>query len=326
MFTHPKFRNSPVAELGSRSNEDLIVMDERWMADYEREWIRLFDHGQADPYAVGYITRVAVRSVGDGWVELSWYVNINDRFHEIPLFLPEDRIVACVEVPSYGEDLHIFVRSAWLTDIHKKPLATFALVDAAGIKALLQRGALPADKLEGLRTRIDAIADRYPHLAFVSFADSILVKQIWSVGHVGSSIRYSYAPEDLLPALSELQAAITEVLGLDAYAVVTQGMNAYDDKAPLHISSGENHISLNSLGLPFAQLMAIESAARNAIHAGTHVPSGLYMDTLLLRSLKLNDQFRQSLPLWPYQSPMTGTPGATYVATSLQAILDNVDN
>lgn len=325
MFTHPKFRVSPIADIRSRLNEDLIVMDERWMADYEREWVRLFNDDQADPYVVGYITRVAARSAGDGWLELSWYVNINDRFHEVPLLLPENCIVTCVEVPSYGEDLHIFVRSAWLTDIHEKPLATFALVDAAGIKALLQRGQLPSASLQALRTRIDAVAEKHPHLAFVSFADSLLVKQVWSVGHVGSSIRYTYAPEGLLPAVSELHSAITEVLGLDAYTVMTQGMNAYDDQAPLHVSARQNHISLNSLGVPFAQLMAIESAARNAIHTGTHVRSGLYMDALLLRSLKLNYEFRRSLPLWPYRSPMTGAPGATYVATTMQAILDNLD-
>lgn len=56
MFTHPKFRTAPIADIRSRLNEDLIVMDERWMADCEREWVRLFDGDPADPYAVGYIT------------------------------------------------------------------------------------------------------------------------------------------------------------------------------------------------------------------------------------------------------------------------------
>lgn len=323
MFTHPKFRASPIADIHSRLNEDLIVMDEKWMTEYERDWVRLFDGEQSNPYGVGYITRVAARSAGDGWVELSWYVNHIDRFHEVPLFLPEDCIVACVEVPSYGEDLHIFVRSAWLTDIHEKPLTTFALVDAAGIKALLQRGQLYSSSLKALQTRIDAVADKYPNLAFVSFADSLLVKQVWSVGNVESSIRYTYAPEVLLPAISDLQSAIKQVLAVDAYAVITQGMNAYDDQAPLHISAGHNHISLNTLGMPFAQLMAIEDAAKKAIQM--HGRCELYIDALLLRSLKLDYQFRDSLPLWPYRSPMTRAPGAMYAATSMQAILDNLE-
>jgi hypothetical protein len=86
-------------------------MEEKWIADYEREWIRVFDgEASADPYTVGFVTRVAARSIGEGWMELSWYVNINDRFHEVPLFLPEDQIVACVDIQAYDEKPHIFVR------------------------------------------------------------------------------------------------------------------------------------------------------------------------------------------------------------------------
>jgi hypothetical protein len=48
------------------------------------------------------------------------------------------------------------------------------------------------------------------------------------------------------------------------------------------------------------------------------------MDSLLHYSLKLNDDFRQSLRLWPYESPMTLAAGATYVATSIQAIVENL--
>jgi hypothetical protein len=183
-------------------------------------------------------------------------VNINDRFHEVPLFLPENRIVTCVDIPAYDENPHIFVRSAWLTEIHEKPLATFALVDAIGIKALLQRGQLPAVSLQALRAKIDAVADKYPHFAFVSFADALIVKQVWSVGHVESSIRYTYSPETLFPAVSDLLGAITEVLGVDAYTVMTQGMNAYT--AAVVANSGN---SFRSTQRPHGSSFAVPSAA-----------------------------------------------------------------
>jgi hypothetical protein len=322
MFTHPQFRQLQIAEIPLDS--DLIIMDEKWIADYEREWIRVFDSNEGDPYSVGYVTRVAARSVGDGWVELSWYVNINDRFHELPLFLPEDRIVACVDVQAYDEKPHIFVRSDWLVDIHEKPLATFALVDVIGTKTLLQTGRLPSASLHALRARIDVIADKYPHLAFVSFADALLVKQVWSVGHVESAIRYTYSPEAIFPTIRDLHLAIEETLGVEAYTIMAQGMNAYGDQGALHISAHQNHVSLNSLGVPFAQLLAIETAVRRALKARTHGACGLYMDSLLHRSLKLDYAFRDSLPLWPYQSPMTRAAGATYLATSIQAVLENL--
>jgi hypothetical protein len=322
MFEHPQFTQFQITKVPLDS--DLIIMDEKWIADYEREWSRVFDSREGDPYSVGYVTRVAARSVGDGWVELSWYVNINDRFHELPLFLPEDRIVACVDVQAYDEKPHIFVRSDWLVDIHEKPLATFALVDAIGIKTLLQTGRLPSASLHALQTRIDLVAGKYPYLAFVSFADSLLVKQVWSVGHVGSSINYTYSPEAIFPAILDLHIAIKETLGVEAYTVMAQGMNAYDDQAPLHISAHQNHVSLNSLGVPFAQLLAMETAVRRAIRTGEHSSCGLYVDSLLHRSLKLDPGFRDSLPFWPYQSPMTRAAGATYLATSIQAVLENL--
>lgn len=322
MFTHRQFRILRVEEIPL--NADLIVMDQRWIAEYEQDWMLVFNERPGNPYSVGYVTRVAARSVGDGWIDLSWYVNIDDRFHEVPLSLPEQRIVVCVDIPAYDEKPHIFVDSSWLTDIHERPLTTFALVDATGIKDLLQRGQLTPERLRSLRDRVDHVAEKYPNLGFISFADSMIVKQVWSVGHVFSSIRYTYSPEALFPAIADLNCAINEVLGVEAYTVMTQGMNAYEEQAALHISSQRNHISLNSLGVPFAQLMAIETAARKAIRSGTHAPCGLYVDSLLHRSLKLDYDFRDSLTYWPYQSPMTRTSGASYVTTSLRAVMENL--
>lgn len=101
-------------------------------------------------------------------------------------------------------------------------------------------------------------------------------------------------------------------------------MNAFDDPAPLHFSASHNHISLNSLGVPFAQLMAIETAARRAIRARTHEAHSLYMDTLLLNSLNIDYKFRQAIPRWPYESPMTRSAGATYVCTDIRRVMENL--
>ena len=322
MFAHPQFISIPISDVPL--NQDLIIMDEKWIDAYEREWIRTFDGESGDPYSVGYVTRVAARSISDTWLELSWYVNIHNRFHEVPLFLPTDLVVASVDVQAYDEKPHIFVKSGWLEEIHERPFSTFALIDAIGIKALLQRGKLSGASLKALRDRIDAVAERYPSLAFISFADGLILKQVWSLGHIGSDIRYTYSPEALFAPVAELRCAIGEVLGADAYTVLTQGMNAFDDPVPLHVSAHRNHVSLNSLGVPFAQLMAIETAARGAIRAGVHGPHTLYMDSLLLHSLNINYEFRQSLPKWPYNSPMTRSVGATYVCTDVESVRNNL--
>jgi hypothetical protein len=46
---------------------------------------------------------------------------------------------------------------------------------------------------------------------------------------------------------------------------------------------------------------------------------------LLLRSLNIDYKFRQSLPRWPYESPLTRSMGATYVCTDIQEVLNRLE-
>lgn len=132
-----------------------------------------------------------------------------------------------------------------------KTYSVFALIDAIGVKTALANGTLTRHKLIKLRDRIDEIATRYPTLAFVSFADNLLVKSNWRVGHWDSKLTYSYEPEFILRLLPEISSAYHEILDMNIYAVIAQGNNEYYDDNLLHISASQNHISLNSLGLPF---------------------------------------------------------------------------
>lgn len=316
-FEAIQFENIPL-------NRDIVVMDEKWIPEYEREWLKHFNKVEADTH-VGFVSYLSCRSIGDDWLEMSWYVNSNDRFHEVPVFLPKSAFVAGVDLSDYDEKPKIFVSSSWITELHERPLAAFAMLDAIGVKQLLQTGNLSVKALRELRDRIDEIAKRNPAYAFISFADSLLVKQVWSVGHVDSEITYTYSPEELFPVVVELQRAFNDTLGVPAYAVMTQGVNAYADEEASYQSSAGNHFSFNTLGLPFAQLMAIEESARKAIRSKSHAPAGLYLDSMLFRSLKLKHEFnKRSLQLHPYRSPMTKSESSAYVATEVQDILDKL--
>jgi hypothetical protein len=321
MFQRAEFGSTAFADVPL--DRDIIVRDEREIEGYEREWTNHFEGKHAN-LAGGFVSYAAARSVDDEWIELSWYPNILDRFHEVSVFLPKSAFVACVDIWKYDEKPTIFVRSDWLTELHERPLAAFAIVDAIGIKDLLRAGNLHAKSLRHLRDEIDAIADRYPDFGFISFADSLLVKQAWSVGHVGSAIRYTYAPEMLLPVVVELHRAFERALGVKAYAIMTQGLNSYAEHTPLHRSASGNHISLNTLGLPFAQLMAIDDAARQSIRTNVHAPADLYLDSTFFRSLRLKATEKDVFSEYAYRSPMTKSLRSKYIATSLQAIVDQL--
>ena len=156
------------------------MIDERWLAEYEAARIEMFNGGDYRP--VGYISYAAIRSIGTDSLEVSWYPNIADRFHEVSIRLPRDAFIACVDTPRWDEKPHIFVKGSWLSALHLRPYSAFALVDAIGVKMALSKGMLTGSTLVRLRDRIDAIADASPGVAFVSFADSILLKMNWSVG------------------------------------------------------------------------------------------------------------------------------------------------
>jgi hypothetical protein len=109
------------------------------------------------------------------------------------------------------------------------------------------------------------LAVNNPGVCFVTFADSLLLKSNWSVGTFDSDVEYTYEPEALVNLFPQMSKIYDEVLGLKIYAVITQGVNEYYDESLIYVSPSANHVCLNSIGLPFAQLLAIDDAVRIAL-------------------------------------------------------------
>lgn len=300
-------------------NTDLYLMDECWIDEYESALVDLFNGNEFRN--VGEISRAAVRNIGQDSIELSWYVNISTRFHEVSIILPKDEIVITVDCPDYDEKVHIFVKSSWLSKIHARPYSAFALIDAIGVKLAILKGELDGDRLIRLRNRIDDISIAAPGMSFISFADSLIVKSNWFVGKRGG---HSYEPEAIIRIIPEIAAAFKDELGMEIYSVIAQGVNEYPDNSLLHISSSGNHISLNSLGLPFAQLLAIDSAARKSIRSGLHGRSELYIDEKFYHSIRFNYDFDKHLQLCAeYEDPMSSVSGS-YFLISREEIIKNL--
>ena len=321
MFDHEMFDNYRFEEIPL--DRDIYVVDEAYLHDYEGSMLRLFEGGEYE--YIGYVSYVAARAINDNSVELSWYANVFDRFHEIAITLPRDQFVACVGSSQWDEKPRIFVKSEWLNDIHLRNYSVFALIDAANVKIALENGHISRPRLLELRDKIDELAQRYAEISFISFADSLLLKSNWSVGHINSEVSCTYSPEVFIHLAEEIYGIYGQTLGLKTYAVITQGSNEYYDNALLHISATKNHISLNSLGIPFAQLMEIEATARDAIRAGVHPPSELYMDEQYFRSLKFMTGFdKNAEPCNQYQAKMMSTP-SKYYYSSLSNIVNHLN-
>lgn len=320
MFTHERydiytFENTPL-------NRDIFIVDEVYMKEYDRMMTKFFEGADYD--AIGYVTPVAARKVNSNSLDLSWYPNTFDRFHEVPIRLPREQFIACVGSWNYDEKPRVFVKSEWLEQIHRCSYSTFAIIDAIGVKKALEEGSLTRQKLIALRDEIDQLAQKHLNISFISFADSILLKSNWTVGHHGIEVNYDYEPEVFVRLAKELSQIYQKCLGLKAYAVIAQGGNEYYEDNLLHISGSKNHISLNSLGIPFAQIMEIEAAARKALKTGIHKPAELYMDEKYYRSLKLKYEFdKNNRPSNSYSSKMIDG-GCKYFYADADVILNNL--
>jgi hypothetical protein len=301
MFGHQNFKHYAFSEIPE--SRDLFLIDVKDMAEFEREWLKLYAGEEYDPkFLVSY---VAVRAKWDDVLELSWYPNVSTRFHEVRVTLPKSAFVRCIGQCRHDGNPSVFVDSEWLRELYLRTNSIFALIDAIGVETALRSGKLTRPRLLALRDRIDDVAARWPKVSFVSFADSLLLKSHWRPGNVELQQQYDYEPEAIIDIFSEIDRAYRDVLGLGTYAVLTQGANEYCRDQLLHISPSNNHVSLNSLGLPFVQLQAISDAARQAIRLGDHDPFDLYIDSDCLHSLDLEFGFkREDLVTGAYRTKM----------------------
>ncbi|KFL37876.1 hypothetical protein [Arenimonas donghaensis] len=303
-------------------DRDIYLMDEKWIPEYEAYIDAIYAGNHPDP--PGFISYASVRSIATDHLEISWYPNIHDRYHELLLRLPHCDFIVCVECRDIDEKPRIFVRSEWLDDLHRRPYSAFALVDAIGVKNALRAGNLAESRLVALRGALDEIAARQTQIAIFSFADSVLIKSHWTVGAFDTPVDYTYTPEMMIDLVEEVFSAFKIHLSLDCYACITQGFNEYSDGAIVHTSPSGHHISLNSLGLPFAQLLSIDHATHQAIRTGRHAAAELYLDQLYYRSLRWQYGFdRDGQPAGEYDAPLSHHPGQ-YYCLSLDLVRANL--
>ena len=298
-------------------------MSDKWMPEFEAAMIASFSGGDT-AYEVGYYSYAAARAATPDSIEFTWYPDVFTRFHQLQFVLPRDAFVACVGSEQYDYKPIIFVRDAWIAEIHDRSHSVFALFDAIGVKTALTSGAIARRNLISLREEIDHLAAKNPLVAFISFGDSLLLKSNFSVGRFDNPSTMKYEPEKILLLIPEIRKAYKATLGLEIYAVVTQGSNEYFDDGLLHTSPSGYHISLNSLGLPFAQIQKIEAAARAAIRSFEHDPADAYLDDAFYNSLRFIDGFeKRSYAKHPYIAPMSARP-SFYVAIGFEALAANL--
>lgn len=307
-------------------DRDCFLMSEIYMKEFDQALGKMLRREECNPYEVGYVSPVAIKKINSSSIELSWYPNTFTRFHEVSITLPKNKVKICVGCWQYDIKPYVFVDHEWLEHLHLREYSVFALVDAIGVKNAIRDNILNKKKLIELRGRIDELAKNQNEISFISFADSLLLKSNWDVGYFKSGVECSYSPEKILHVIKELDHIYQDILGLEIYAVLTQGSNEYYGESLLHISETKNHICLNSLGVPFAELLAIESAAKAAIKSGAHAPMQLYLDEQFYHSLKFKFEFKKNDKPKNTYSAIMKSYEPSYFYSSCDVLIKNLDD
>jgi hypothetical protein len=219
MFENPIFEKYSTGEIPM--DTDLYLRDEVFIDEYESSILKVENGGKWSP--VGYVSYIAARKTNAYTIELSWFPNIFDRYHELTIILPLDQIVACVGCYNQDKTPSIFIKSEWLKNLYLKIHSVFALIDVIGIKDALNNGQLTREKLVSIRSGIDDLALEFNDISFISYADSLLLKSNWTVGNFLHKTKYTYNPEIFLHVFQKIRTLYQDLLGLKIYGVFTQG-------------------------------------------------------------------------------------------------------
>lgn len=147
----------------------------------------------------------------------------------------------------------------------------------------------------------------------------------WKIGRWDNPTAVIYEPETFVSLLSEIDDLYRAELGVGTYATLAQGNNDLFGDELFHSSATGNHISLNSLGLPFAQIAAIEHQARSNIKSKIHEPNQLYIDRQLFWSMNFKDwKWKQAIPTYGYDQKLVAKDGE-YIAISRDALTTKLD-
>lgn len=305
--------------------EACLIIDEIYLDEFETELSTMAKGG--NPHTVGYSSWARVKKLHGETAEIFYILDNLRRFHAVNVWLPKTEFIKCIECYNRGVKPRIFVSSRWLRGILKQHFSVYALIDAIGVKKAIQENRLSNEVLLSLRDRVDEIAEKYPHMCFISFADSLLIKRNWQTSFFVEKQKSTYEPETIFAIIQEVQSAYRDTLGLSVYAIVTQGSNGYDQEAPLHISNSQNHVCLNSLGVPFSELMNIENSVRRSIKSQDgHSKSELYLDRKFFSSLNftVNGRENANKGAYPYDEKLTSAESEYYLS-SCEVILENLE-
>ena len=308
---------------------DLVLLGSDELNLLRHHWIRYLAEPDgttpAHPNEFLKFLWCSVEATGIDSYDLGILISNRTRFHLATVRLPRSKFTVFIDIWNYNKCPYLVVTQDWFDEILRTHFSLYGLVDAVGMRKLLAaQGHITREQVVATREGIDQLARRHPNHAFLSFADTVLVKTNWSM--MGDAqYEATYRPERFLELIEDVRRVFRSALHLDSYAVVTQGANAAAEDGLVSISPERNHVSFGSLGTPFAQLFEMDTAIRKAVRAGLHRRKTLYLANWFFLTLHYKDPFTKNTlakGLVPFESKFSTPDECSYLPVESEELFD----
>lgn len=305
-------------------HRDIFIINDAQFDEFVKLWEEYFLEGNAEcihpnnhiSYKVGYIQKSNSNSL-----EVNIGVNTSSRFHGVSRILPKARITGCIEFTSIGDNPYLIVDESWFKEIYKSIFSTYALIDAVGMRKLLEcEGEIEERKILEFNKELNKISRVNKDLFFFAYADSVLIKANWSANK--NDYENTFNPECFLLVVKKVSDIFKLVFDLDAYSILTQGVNQIKLSSHVELSKENNFVFFNSLGAHFAELFNIEEFVRGNIRNNKHSAKNIYLSKSLFLTMNLKNKEKLEENIVEYKSNQQVTFEHEYIHLNWTDLVD----
>ncbi len=307
------------------TERDLFILGAEDFKDNISRWLGyLNDNYEEHPNAyINYILGSCKRTA-TGQLDSYTGLNIFDRFHGVCKKIRKEDFEFCFQYFNVGERPFIVVKQEWVDSLKNDTYSIYCMIDISGIKKYLEKNrVINADIINHYRIGLNKIAETNPDFTFITFTDNIFIKSDWKSTH--EEYKRQYNPERLLLVIKDISKIIQETYGLESYAIVTQGVQLFQNNDSYNRELPSNHLFIGSIATPFIEIFDIERTIKKLRKNNSIVLKNLYLSTTLLFSLKIKsyDINKSDIGIThKYLSNDSGVSEDSFVSVDLDELLE----
>jgi hypothetical protein len=275
------------------------------IAEVEDYYCKVFQGSDDVEFPTCYLDKMVIKSVAENYVIVDIFPNTHDRFHRFEKRIPRKVFDSCLYVYSYDKRPYFFIEDEWVDRFWNSKYSSYVFIDLIGFKKYMEQEVeLDRELAEEINKKLDKFVSSRADISILSVSDSVILKKNWGIRDDYND----FTPEILIEDFLEIKKIFKEMIGLDSFAVFTQGFNEFSTEDNLRFSEDCRHVSMLTSGAPFVDLMDIEKVAVMNQKNGIHPPCDCYFHDDFFLSLNFkfeHSDWRQNVKKFSFDSRTT---------------------